>query len=85
MVGATLDLSEPSPRSTSKGIHTKGGADNLQGNGLEKGLGASQVPIRRGSQNPGLSNSRTPSFEIREHKVGFSHELLFLSKRSSFT
>ena len=53
VVGATLDRSEPSPRFASNGIHTKSGADNLQGNGLRKGPGASQVPIRRGSQKPG--------------------------------
>ena len=62
VVGAAIDRSEPSPRFTSNGIHTKSEADNLQGNGLEKGPDASQVPIRRGSQNPGLSISRTLSW-----------------------
>ena len=61
VVGVALDRSEPSPRFTFNGIHTKSEADNLQGNGLGKGPGASQVPIRRGNQNPGLSISRTLS------------------------
>ena len=43
--GATLDLSEPSPRFASNGIHTKSEVDNLQANGLGKGPSASQVPI----------------------------------------
>ena len=51
MVGATLDRSEPSPRFVSNDIHTKSGADYLQGNGLGNGLGASQVAIQRGSQD----------------------------------
>ena len=55
VVGVDLDRSEPSPRFASNGIHMKSEADNLQGNGLEKGPGASQVPIQRGSQNPGLN------------------------------
>ena len=63
VVEAVLDRSEPSPRFASKGIHTKSEADNLQGNGLGKGPGASQVLIRRGSQNPGLSISRTLSWK----------------------
>ena len=46
------DRSEPSHRFASNSIHTKSGADNLQGNGLERSLGASQVSIQRGSQNP---------------------------------
>ena len=62
VVRAALDRREPSPRFTSNGIHMKSEVDNLQGNGLGKGLGASQVPIRRGSQNPGLSISRTLSW-----------------------
>ena len=41
----------------SNGIHTKSGADNLQGNGLRKGLCASQFTVRRGSQNSGLKLS----------------------------
>ena len=52
VVEAALDQSEPSPRFASNDIHTKSGADNLQGNGLGNGPGASQDPIRRGSQNP---------------------------------
>ena len=62
VVGAALDRNEPSPRLASNGIHTKSEADNLQGNGLGKGPGVSQVPIRRGSQNPGLSISITLSW-----------------------
>ena len=61
VVGAALDRSETSPRFASNGIHTKSEADNLQGNDLATGPGASLVPIRRGSQNPGLSISRTLS------------------------
>ena len=61
VVGAALDRSEPSLRFTSNGIHMKSEADNLQGNSLGKGPYASQVPIQRGSQNPGLSISRTLS------------------------
>ena len=53
VIGANLDRSEPSPRFTSKDIHTKSEADNLQGNGLGKGPGASQVSIQRESQKPG--------------------------------
>ena len=83
VVGAALDRSKPSPRFTSNGIHTKSGADNLQGNGLEKGPSASQVLIRRGSQNPGLSNSRIPSLEMREHIHGFFSWTLFLSQKAS--
>ena len=83
MVGVALDLSGPSPRFASNGIHTKSEADNLQGNGLATGPGASQVPIRRGSQNPSLSISRTLSFEMREHPWPHSHELSFLSKGAS--
>ena len=52
VVGAALDRSEPSPRFASNGIHMKSEVDNLQGNGLGKGPGASQVPIRKGSQKP---------------------------------
>ena len=52
VVGAALDPIEPSPRFASNSIHMKSEADNLQGNGLGKGLGASQVPIQRGSQKP---------------------------------
>ena len=84
MVEAALDRSEPSPRLASNGIHTKSGADNLQGKGLKNGPGASQDPIRRGSQKPGLSSSRTLSLEMREYQVFFSHELPFSLKRSSF-
>ena len=62
VVGAALDPSEPSPRFASNDIHTKSEADNLQGNGLRKGLGARQVSIQKGSQNPGLSISRTLSW-----------------------
>ena len=82
MVGAALDRSELSPRFASNGIHTKSGTDNLQGNGLGKGLGASQVPIQRGSQNPDLSKSLEHFLEIRE-KMAFSHELSQVSKESS--
>ena len=46
------DQSEPSPRFSSNGIHTKSGADNLQNNGLGRSLDANQVSIQRGSQNP---------------------------------
>ena len=49
VVRAALDQSEPSPRFTSNNIHTKSESDNLEGNDLEKGPGASQVPIQRGS------------------------------------
>ena len=80
MVGAALDRSEPSPRLTSNGIHTKSEADNLQGNGLAMGPGASLVPIRRGSQNPGLSISRTLSSEMREHSWLFLVSSLFSQK-----
>ena len=66
MVGAALDRSEPSPRFASDGIHTKSGANNLQGNDLGKGPGASQVPIQRGSQNPGLLKSLEHVLEIIE-------------------
>ena len=45
MVEAALGRSEPSPRFASNGIHTKSGADNLKGNGLEKGPDASRVPV----------------------------------------
>ena len=62
VVEAALDQSEPSHRFASNSIHTKSEADNLQGNGLGKGPGASQVPIQRGSQNPGLLISRTLSW-----------------------
>ena len=62
VVGATLDRSEPSPRFASNGIHTKSEVDNLQGNSLDKGPDANQVLIRKGSQNPGLSISRTLSW-----------------------
>ena len=75
MVRAALDRSEPSHRFASDGIHMKSVADNLQGNGLGKGLGASQVPIQRGSQNPGLSKSLEHFLEIREKTI-FSHEPL---------
>ena len=83
VVGAALDRSEPSPRFAYNGIHMKSEADNHQGNGLEKGPGASQVPLLRGSQNPGLSISRTLSLEMREHTWPLSHELSFLSKGAS--
>ena len=83
MVGAALDRSEPSPRFASNSIHTKSEAGNLQANGLATGPGASQVSIRRGSQNPGLSISRTLSLEMREHTWPFSHELSFHSKGAS--
>ena len=53
VVEAALDRSKPSPTFASNDIHTKIEANNLQGNGLIKGPGASQVPIRRGSQKPG--------------------------------
>ena len=46
------DLREPSPRFASNGIHMKSAAENLQGHGLGKSLGVSQVCIRRRSQNP---------------------------------
>ena len=45
VVGAALDRSEPSPRFASNGIHMKSEADNLQGNSLATGPGASLVPI----------------------------------------
>ena len=61
VVGAALDRSEPSLRFASNGIHMKSEVDNLQGNDLRKGPDASQVPIQRGSQNPGLLISRTLS------------------------
>ena len=61
VVRAALGRSEPSPRFASNGIHMKSEADNLQGNGLATSPGASLVPIRRGSQDPGLSISRTLS------------------------
>ena len=83
VVGVALDRSEPSPRFASKGIHMKSAAYNLQGNSLKKGPGASQVPIRRGSQNPSLSISRTLSLEMREQNWPLSHELSFLSKGAS--
>ena len=70
MVGAALDRSEPSPRFTSNGIHMKSGADNLQGNGLEKGHGASQVPIQRGSQNR--------VSQTLEHLLGDESKLAFI-------
>ena len=62
LVVGVVDRSEPSPRFAFNSINTKSGADNLQSNGLKKGHDANQVPIRRGSQNLGLSNSRTPSW-----------------------
>ena len=62
VVEAALDRSEPSPRFAFNGIHTKSEADNLQGNGLEKGIDASQVQSKEEVKNPGLSNSRTPSW-----------------------
>ena len=43
------DQSKPSPRFACNGIHTKSGADNLQGNSFGKGLVASQVSIKRES------------------------------------
>ena len=67
LVGGNFDRSEPSPRFASNDIHTKSGADNLQGNGLKKGPGASQVLIK-GSQNPGLSNSLEHFLEKRDPK-----------------
>ena len=39
------DQSEPCPRFSSNGIHTKSGVKNLQGNGFGKGPNASQVLI----------------------------------------
>ena len=45
VVGAALDRSGPSPTFASNGIHMQSRADNLQGNSLAKGSGASQVPI----------------------------------------
>ena len=56
VAGTALDRSESSFRFASNGIHMKSAADNLQGNGLGKGPGASQVPTRRGSQKPGSLN-----------------------------
>ena len=70
MVGVALDQSEPSPRFASNSIHKKSEPDNLQGNGLGKGLGASQVPIKRGSQN------RVP--QALEHLLGDESKLAFL-------
>ena len=52
LVGAAKTEEKPSLRFAFNGIHTKSGADNLQGNIFRKGPGASQVPIRRGNQNP---------------------------------
>ena len=66
MVGTTLDQREPSPRFASNGIHTKSEADNLQGNGLGKGPGASQVPMQRGSQKPGSLKLYNTFIEMRE-------------------
>ena len=51
MIREALDRSKPTPRFTINGIHTKSEADNLQGNGLGKGLDSSQAPIQRESQN----------------------------------
>ena len=62
VVGAALNRNEPSPRFASNGIHMKSEANNHQGNSLGKGPGASQVLIRTGSQNSGLSISRTLSW-----------------------
>ena len=45
------DQSELIPRFAFNGIHTKSGADNLQVHGLRRSPGASQVSIRKGSQN----------------------------------
>ena len=39
------DRREPGPRFASNNIHTKSGADNFQGKGLGRSLGASQVSI----------------------------------------
>ena len=72
VVGATLDQSEPSPRFTSNGIHTKSGADNLQGNGLGKGPGASQVLIRKRKPKAQVSKSL-------EHFLGDDNTLAFLT------
>ena len=83
VVRAALDRSEPSPRFASNGIHMKSEANNLQGNGLGKGPDASQILIRRGSQNSGLSIFRTFCLEMREDTWPISHELSFLSKRAS--
>ena len=52
LVGAAKTEEKPSLRFASNGIHTKSGADNLQGNSFRKGPGASQVSIQRGNQNP---------------------------------
>ena len=48
MVRAEKTQSEPSLGFASNSIHTKSGADNLQGNGLEKSPGANQFSIRIG-------------------------------------
>ena len=81
MVRVALDRSEPSLRFASNCIHTKSGADNLQGNGLGKGPGASQVPIRRGSQKPGsLKLWNTFFWDERTHTWLFLMDSLFVSK-----
>ena len=72
MVGAALDRSEPSPRFAFNGIHTKSEVENLQGNGFEKGPGASQAPIQRESQNR--------VSQALEHLLGDESKLAFLMK-----
>ena len=79
MVRVALDRSELSPRFTSNGIHMKSEADNFQGNGLGKGLGASQAPIQK--RKPKTRVSQTLEHLLGdERKLDFSHELFQVSK-----
>ena len=77
MVGAALDRSEPSPKFTSNGIHTKSGADNLQGNDLRKGPGASQVLIRK--KEPKTWVSQTLGYLLGDERT----KMAFLSLKCS--
>ena len=72
MVGEALDQSERSPGSASNGSHMKSEANNLQGNGLEKGPGASQVPDPMKKQKTRVSHSL-------EHFLGDESKFLFFS------
>ena len=73
MVEGALDRSEPSPKFASNSIYTKSRADNLQGNGLEKGPDPKRKPKTRDSQ--------TLEHLLRdERKLAFSHELFQVSK-----
>ena len=51
----SLDRSEPSPRFASNGIHMKSGADNLQGNGFDKGPARSRSEEGAKTQSHKLS------------------------------